>query len=190
MPGNYLPMEDALDRLHAFVHYHNRRFLLQNGEFGVNGSGAQCVNVSNEWAHKLHLPGFEGNAADFLAQSPAGWRRVANTPEGVPARGSVVVFHGPETGEAGHTSVFLYGNKSSFESFDQNWPEGAACRRIQHDYGSVVGWFEPDASLRPHGGCAAQLGETSTVWTASRGEVSRILAAWVKTSSEDRLGGR
>lgn len=140
-----------MDRLHSFVHYHNRRFLLLNGEFGLNGSGAQCVNVSNEWAHKLHLGGFEGDAADFPADSPAGWRWVRNEPSNVPARGSVMVFDGLETGGAGHTSVFLWGNAGSFTSFDQNWPEGSPCHRVDHDYNSVVGWFEPDASLKPQG---------------------------------------
>lgn len=146
-----------MDRLHAFVRYHNRRFLFLNGQFGENSSGAQCVNVANEWAHKLHLPGFEGNAVDFLDQERAGWRLVMNEPANIPVRGSLVMFEGQETaGPAGHVDVFLWGDALSFEGFDQNWPEGAPCLRVKHDYNSVVAWFEPEVSLRPRGGRLAR----------------------------------
>lgn len=134
------------DVLHRFVHLHRGHFLDDNPPGVPNPAGAQCVNLANAWLEVLGLSPQEGNAVDFVGLSRVGgwrgsrldWER--NTPRGVPTRGSLVVFSGPETGLPGHISVFLYGDVNEFTSFDQNWPEESPCHRQGHDYGSVVGW--------------------------------------------------
>ena len=34
-------------------------------------------------------------------------------------------------------------NKTSFTSFDQNWPTGSPSHKQLHDYNGVVGWLRP-----------------------------------------------
>ena len=74
---------------------------------------------------------------------------IANTPEGVPNPGDIVVFaaNNPEaqTEANGHVCIFISGDVNSFTSFDCNYPTGSLPHVQRHTYGGVLGWLSPKA---------------------------------------------
>lgn len=68
--------------------------------------------------------------------------KVANTPDGVPNRGDIIIWNTNAGGGYGHIAIFLEGTASSFKSLDQNW--GGKETHVQgHYYTNVVGWLTP-----------------------------------------------
>lgn len=67
--------------------------------------------------------------------------RVTNTPDGVPAKGDIVVFGQTPTTPLGHVCIFLEGDNNKFKSFDCNWPLDSLPHIQDHDYTGVFGWL-------------------------------------------------
>lgn len=77
------------------------------------------------------------------------FERIVNTPDNVPQKGDIVIWGEPygiyvkdgQPAYAGHIAIFLDGDVNQFRSFDQNWPTGAKCGLVQHNYSGVLGWL-------------------------------------------------
>jgi hypothetical protein len=67
--------------------------------------------------------------------------KIANTLDGVPQKGDVVIWSGYANGGPGHIAVFYSGDVWKFTSFDQNWPSGSTCHFQPHNYNYVYGWL-------------------------------------------------
>lgn len=68
--------------------------------------------------------------------------KVANTPDGVPKRGDIIIWEPTASNSYGHIAIFLEGTASSFKSLDQNW-NGRETHVQGHYYSNVVGWLTP-----------------------------------------------
>lgn len=77
------------------------------------------------------------------------YNKIANTPDGVPAKGDVVIWSGAANGGPGHIAVFYGGDVWQFTSFDQNWPTGSKCHFQKHNYNYVYGWLRPKVINNP-----------------------------------------
>jgi hypothetical protein len=73
---------------------------------------------------------------------PNHFTKIANTPEGVPEKGDIVLF-GQTIGQWGHVCIAIEGNVDKFRSFDSNWPTGSLPKIIEHSYVGVLGWLRP-----------------------------------------------
>jgi hypothetical protein len=74
--------------------------------------------------------------------------KIANTPDGVPQNGDIVVF-GTYVGSAGHVCIFINGDVNTFNSFDANWPTESLPHVQAHNYNGVLGWLHPIAIAGP-----------------------------------------
>src|SRR5436309_2938303 len=61
------------------------------------------------------------------------------TPTNTPVPGDFVIW-GTRVGVSGHIAVFVSGNPSSFQSFDQNWDGVQYCRIVSHNNFGVLGF--------------------------------------------------
>lgn len=66
--------------------------------------------------------------------------KVDNTPTGVPVSGDIM-FWGTRIGPYGHVAIFIDGNATKFNSFDQNWNGHQYCEVVSHTYTAVLGWL-------------------------------------------------
>jgi len=117
-----------------------------------NYYGDQCMDLMHQYISEvLGLP--DGR----ILQAPAAkdvylnfdnifgreyFEKVPNTPEGVPQPGDIVLW-GTGLGPYGHVAIFIDGNASTFNSFDQNFPIGSKCHIQSHTYKGVLGWLHP-----------------------------------------------
>lgn len=110
--------------------------------------GAQCMDVWQQFNKEVmsgpHIP--SPAAADVWALNnyPTNlYDKVANTPDGVPQKGDVVIWNKKSGGGYGHIAIFNEGDASRFTSMDQNWPSGSICHFQEHTYTNVYGWLRP-----------------------------------------------
>ena len=124
--------------LQEFIEQHNGKYLEVAGSSAVN----QCVDLANGYIRDvLGLPIIEWtNAMDFPSKANGNYDWIANTPDGVPQEGDLVIWGG---NQYGHIGVFVEGNANSFRSFDQNYPTGSPCHIQNHSYVNVNGWMKP-----------------------------------------------
>ncbi|MCI8655244.1 MAG: CHAP domain-containing protein [Clostridia bacterium] len=135
--------------LNEFINKYNNQKIDFDGAYG-----AQCVDLFRYYCREvLELPiqpvGVKG-AKDFWSNYDKdvvlqdAFDRIANTPEFVPIVGDVAVFYN-ET--HGHISICTGENSDTkvFESFDQNYPYGSACKRVSHNYSNFYGALRPKA---------------------------------------------
>lgn len=117
-----------------------------NGKYcevaGSANAKNQCVDLANAYIKDvLELPIIEWtNACDF----PKKWKHewvLNNEIEDLPLEGDLIIWSCNVASGAGHISVFVEGNTSSFKSFDQNWPRYSPCHIQGHTYSNVVGWM-------------------------------------------------
>lgn len=104
----------------------------------------QCYDLANQYSLSRGYGRFGGlNAYDIFGQQPDNYTWVANTPEGVPPAGAVVVWDGGINNGPGHVAIATgEGNNDYFVSLDQNW--GAPrCMLVRHNYNHVIGWGIP-----------------------------------------------
>jgi LysM repeat protein len=131
----------------------------------TNNPGNQCEDLAIAYNEEV-IGGTPllGNAIDALNSAnydTSKYEFVANTPEGVPSFGDLVIW-GQGIGEYGHIAVFISGDTNQFSSFDQNFPLESACHVQGHDYSNVAGWLhvtdqsviaapvaEPEAPIGP-----------------------------------------
>jgi len=69
--------------------------------------------------------------------------QIANTPMGIPEKGSIMLWNKNAGGGYGHVAIFIEGDVNSFKSFDQNWPTGSLCHIQGHYYKNILGWLKP-----------------------------------------------
>lgn len=118
--------------------------------------GPQCVDLFNFYnrdvvgAGRLYTPTTGGAADlwnDFSGPGASAYRKIENTPTGVPMRGDVVIWRANQknvTGPAGHVGIFMAGDVNSFTSFDQNYPTGSLSHpQFHRNYAGVLGWLRP-----------------------------------------------
>lgn len=118
--------------------------------------GNQCVDLFNQYnqdvvgADRLFTPTTGGAADlwnDFAGPGNVSYRKIENTPDGVPQEGDVIIWaaNTAVTGGAGHVAIATANcNVNSIDSFDQNYPTGSL-PHVQHhpDYTGVLGWLRP-----------------------------------------------
>lgn len=109
----------------------------------------ECLSLAKDYIKKRYginpPPSGSGSAYGYWSNFPNPlstiFKKVANTPTGVPKAGDIMIW-GTGVGKYGHISIFVEGTASSFRSFDQNW--GGRQAHIQgHYYNNVVGWLTP-----------------------------------------------
>ena len=107
--------------------------------------GCQCVDLIAYYYKYLGNTTPGGNGCDYSSNSlPSGWTRIQNTPTFVPEPGDIVVWTNGGW-KNGHVAIFLSGDTHSFNSIDQNWPQGSAVKEVYHsNYNYVWGVIRPD----------------------------------------------
>jgi len=104
----------------------------------------QCVDAANLYLRDvLNLPIIQWtNANDFPSHPIAKehFTYIKNTPFGVPEKGDLIIWDGTQWG---HIAIFISGDVNWFTSWDQNWPVGSVCHKVNHSYTNVVGWLRP-----------------------------------------------
>ncbi|MEA2112677.1 MAG: CHAP domain-containing protein [Patescibacteria group bacterium] len=106
----------------------------------------QCTDLANLYIQDvLKLPIIKWTNAKDFPNHPIAKKHfdyIKNTPMGIPKKGDLIIWGG----RWGHIAIFLSGDVNWFTSFDQNWPTGSVCHKVDHSYTNVIGW------LRPKGG--------------------------------------
>ena len=114
-----------------------------NGKYcevaGSANAKNQCTDLANAFLRDvLGLPIIEWtNACDF----PLKWKyeEIPNDDkDDLPREGDLIIWSSNVGGGAGHISIFIEGNTSSFRSFEQNWPRGTPCHVQGHTYANVI----------------------------------------------------
>lgn len=125
-------------------------FALQSHDHSLKspgGIGGQCVDLANEYLRVCYgLPHVFLNAVDWQHVTIGGWGWTLNTPRNFPEATSLVVWGENARdgiGPFGHIAVVASADLAHILSFDQNWPAGARCSWVEHDYAGVVGWHTP-----------------------------------------------
>ena len=142
--------------------YLNEFFDSLVGKFlDVDGTGSatnknQCVDVVKSYCNKVFgvpvssMSGY-GDAWEYFENFS---KKTAITPyfnkidykSGMQLRaGDIVVWErSVNSSNAGHIAIAngTY-NSTSFETFDQNWPSGSACKFVTHNYNKVNGILRP-----------------------------------------------
>ena len=129
--------------LEEFITKYTGKFV----EYHSYGSGAlnQCTDCTNQYiVEVLGKTAIIGtNAVDFPTKaSKDEFDFIKDAPLIVPEKGDLVVW------KTNHIAICLYADVELpwFTSFDQNWPTGSVCKKVDHSYSNVFGW------LRPKGG--------------------------------------
>lgn len=134
--------------LNEFINKYNGQKVDFDGAYG-----SQCVDLFrffNKEVLEIEQPKGVRGAKDFWGNYDtdnvlqANFDRIANTPDFVPQSGDIAVFY---NGEYGHVSICTGENSDTkvFESFDQNFPYGSACKKVQHNYSNFYGVLRPKA---------------------------------------------
>ena len=102
----------------------------------------QCVDLANQYLTEcLEQPAvFGANAQDFPSRIGSKYEYILNTPSGVPDKGCLVIWKSKDN--VGHIAIFVDGNSTKFNSFDQNFPVGSPCHIQSHSYTNVLGWLK------------------------------------------------
>lgn len=117
--------------------------------------GGQCVDLFRFYIHEVmttQQPKGVVGAADFWTGYDSdpilkdNFTKIANTPDGVPQEGDVIIWNKKAGGGFGHIAVFIKGNANTFTSFDQNWRALNVCEPTEHNYTNVYGWLRPKES--------------------------------------------
>ena len=108
--------------------------------------GPQCTDNYRQYVKEVlgypQSPPVEGAKDIWNSYLPEYFKRIENTPMGVPEKGDVVIF-GTTLGKYGHVSIFVEGTTSRFTSLDQNYPTNSLVHLQGHTYSAVIGWLTP-----------------------------------------------
>jgi len=115
-------------------------YLVQNGRFGVNESGAQCVNVLNTFWERLGAPNISGDASAFIAAHVPGLVFHWSNSGGRPQAGDGLVMRPGGMYPRGHVALVLNGVGPDVVVLEQNEPLGAPCERGRLPRAQAVGW--------------------------------------------------
>ena len=128
--------------LDEFVKKYDGKGIDYDGHFGY-----QCMDLYRQYVKEvLEFPQSEpviGACNVWDTYLSAYYDRISNTPDGVPAKGDIIIWDCSAGGGYGHIAVFLSGTVNSFTSLDQNWPEGSLVHKQRHTYSKVLGWLHP-----------------------------------------------
>lgn len=116
--------------------------------------GTQCVDLFNVYLKEIlsinnpiqQFPVASAYQIWDYAQKNSLFKRIENTPTGVPEVGDIIIFANSNSFPHGHVSIFLEGDTKKFISLDQHYPLGSPVSKVTHDYinPKVVGWLRPD----------------------------------------------
>src|SRR3990167_6598147 len=102
-----------------------------------NYYGFQCVDLYRQYVKEVvdcrQSPGVTGAADIWDTYLNEYFDRIANTPEGAPIKGDILIWSKNAGGGFGHVSIASVGNTDTFTSFDQNWPVGSLCHFQAHN---------------------------------------------------------
>lgn len=128
-----------------FVKKYNNKFIDYDGAYG-----SQCVDLFrqfNKEVLEIAQPKGVNGAKDFWTNFDSdpnlynNYTKISNTPTFVPQEADVAVWN---SGTYGHIAICTgEGNVSKFESFDQNYPIGSACKTVTHNYSNFLGVLRP-----------------------------------------------
>lgn len=107
-------------------------YLTANGSLGPNPSGAQCVNVCNEFWRRVGASQHHGNATDWLSTPGRGQRWLPMSTSLRLRAGDCVVFASGPLSPEGHVDIVLEGSRRPYLGLDQNWPTGAPVELREH----------------------------------------------------------
>ena len=133
-------MADVVDNFYARTH--DQRINSCGGILGQCVAGVQ--SYTNVDLGISGCPAFpvQGAKQMFGSRTDAfDW--VANTPEGVPPRGAIMVWNGNMGGGWGHTGVVVNANVNTFDCYQQNDPMGSGMHVKTYNYNNVIGWGIP-----------------------------------------------
>lgn len=137
--------------LQSFIDKYNGK-KVEHHSFSSN-SKYQCVDLANQWiVEGLGLPAIIGtNAQDFPKKAEPHFEYIKNKLDIFPEPGDLVIFKSPDG--VGHISIYVkYIHQNLFTSFDQNYPTGAPCKLVNHNYKNVLGWMRPKGESMPSDG--------------------------------------
>ena len=126
-----------------FFNTYNGKALDFDGYYGY-----QCMDLYQQYNKEIvgapHVPADPAHKIWTEDKYPKNfYEKIANTLEGVPQKGDVVIWSKDANGGFGHVGIFANGNVNEFTSFDQNWPMGTICHFQKHNYNHVLGWLRP-----------------------------------------------
>lgn len=130
----------------------------------------QCVDLANAKIRDVDgLPIIEWtNAVDFPERGSKDYDFIANTPDGVPQIGDLIIFkqYGKLYGSAGHIGIVVYADSASIKVFEQNYPtEGTVCRIGTHNYLGCRGWMRPKPRINGYASVFIKYGYPATLPT-------------------------
>jgi len=127
--------------LDEFVEKYNGKGIDYDNKFST-----QCTDLYRQYVKEVlgfpQSPPVEGAKDIWDTYLPEYYKRIENTPYGVPEKGDIVIW-GTKVGKYGHVAIFLEGDAKKFKSFDQNYPTGTLCHIQEHTYTGVLGWLKP-----------------------------------------------
>lgn len=114
----------------------------------------QCVDLFRQYVNDvlgLQQPKGVVGAKDFWTNYETdpilnkNFKKIANTPTGVPQEGDVIIWDAYTGNPYGHISIFIKGDANKFVSLDQNFPTLSKVTETEHNYTKpkVLGWLRP-----------------------------------------------
>jgi len=136
-----------------FINDHNGKYLITTPKYGpqcVSAVRYYCEEVLDlsKWAIPSATYAYQ-MFENFPKEGDKNFKKIINTPTGVPKRGSIVFFKVVVKNKVTmqHVCLFSAGGTQKFISFDQNWPKGRFCEFVNHNYVGCIGWLEPKQTI-------------------------------------------
>lgn len=113
----------------------------------------QCMDLMHQYVYEvlgltdrklLAHPAAYQVFTDFTATEH--FEKIANTPDGIPQKGDIVLFNKTPSNPYGHVCIFIEGDSKRFKSFDANFPLNSLPHVQEHSYGFCLGWLRPKNS--------------------------------------------
>lgn len=128
--------------LDQFITKYNGKGIDSDGSYGN-----QCVDLYRQYIKEVlgypQSPGVSGAKDIWSSYLPDYFTRIANTPEGIPQEGDIMIW-GSTYGPYGHVAVVKSATLNTFTCFSQNDPTGALCGlKTYRTYKPVLGWLHP-----------------------------------------------
>lgn len=113
--------------------------------------GVQCVDTANSYAE--HVLGFGKGVfygvryakEIFKNHNKKFFKAVKNTPQGIPLKGSLVIWN---RGTAGHIAIVVKATEHTITVLESNYDGKGSLRKHTYDnYNNVVGWLIPHMTV-------------------------------------------
>lgn len=107
------------NQVQQWIDSHNHKWIDFDGAYG-----AQCMDLSVQYAHDLFGFRLTGNAENLRNQAlPAGWQRIKNYNGFVPKLGDIFVWYG-SAHPYGHTGIVIKADLNTYTAIEQNMVTG------------------------------------------------------------------